>query len=46
MVQPAACLTANGDTILRAALSDHQQQLISKMHRWSYYKLTQKELAS
>ena len=45
VVQPAACLTANGDTILRAALSDHQQQLISKMHRWSYYKLTQKELA-
>lgn len=44
VVQPAACLTAEGDTVLRAELSSHHQQLIRKLHHWSYYKLTQKEL--
>ena len=46
VVQPAASLTPQGDTVLRADLSDRQQQLITKMHRWSYYKLTQKDLNS
>jgi len=44
VVQPAACLTADGDTVPRAELSEEHQQLIRKLHRWSYYKLTQKEL--
>ena len=46
VVQPAACLTAQGSTILRSELSQQQQQLISKLHCWSYYKLTQKEIRS
>ena len=46
VVQPASCLTAQGRTVLRPELSDYQQQLINKMHRWSYYKLMQKEIRS
>ena len=46
VVQPAACLTAQGSTVLRTELADHQQQLVNKMHRWSYYKLMQKEIRS
>ena len=42
VVQPAACLTAEGVTIPASQLTDAQRQLVEKMHRWSYYQ--QKEL--
>jgi hypothetical protein len=46
VVQPTACLTADGDIMLQNELSDTQQQMVDRMHRWSYYKLMQKEIRS
>ena len=46
VVQPGACLTADGDIVLQNELSDMQQQMVDQMRRWSYYKLMQKEIRS
>lgn len=44
IIQKKTCETADGSVVPQNQLSDVQQQMISKLHCWSYYKLKYKEV--
>ena len=44
VIQPALCLTAEGDVVLPSELSAQRQELLRKLNCWSYYKLKYKEV--